>query len=55
MDIVSAVPCISMVVKILEHIPFCQELIAVRIEGRAFVDMLSNFEREATLRDSAFR
>ena len=44
--------CLSRVVKMKEHLPFCSELSILCIE-ELLLTVLSNFEREAPLKDSA--
>ena len=55
-EIVALVVCTSRVVKMKEHLPFCREFSILCIEDRVVANfMLSNFEREEALKDSAFR
>ena len=54
MNLVGIVACTIRVVKMKEHLLLCREFRTFCIEDRVAVDHVSNFEREAALKDSTF-
>ena len=54
MEIVGVVVCTSRFVKMKKHLPFCREFRTLYNEDRVVLTVLSNFEQEAALKNSAF-
>ena len=52
-DIIGVVVCTSRVVKMKEHLPFCRQF-SIVLKKELLLTVLSNFERESALKDSAF-
>ena len=48
------VVCTSRFVKMKKYLPFCKEFSRLYIDVELLLMMLPNFEREVTLKDSAF-
>ena len=48
------VVCTNRALKMKKHLPFCREFSVLCIEDRAFLNVLSNFERERLLMTQLF-